>query len=344
MASYSQHHSEIGAIPIFEGHPGANHFQLLLGNQSQDPKASREGLSNSWDLAGNDDRARARTWSFSTSDLACSNPNTTLSLPSLHLILVCNTTNFDYIRGRPGITWLFSTKSNLPINTSKPWSPLFLSLLQRFLYPPSDPPSSGFSWHPLYFQNFCFVLPLQRVQKHRQQVHLPSKSLFTSCCFLNFYEEEKAREERRLQGRETQMWNATRWLVLWASGAPTQLCPLGSQDTFVCFLLDILLHGLAFSFVYSHSQPDSWCSRRLKTTPASTHRKGTSSRALKSTFEAKRFRYQVSTRIVPPRSHRNSRLTSLLHFPSAAPASEHTGQFLGSTLFLFPSFFPPGKR
>lgn len=76
----------------------------------------------------------------------------------------------------------------------------------------------------------------------------------------------------------------------------------------------------------------------LKTTPASTRRKGASQSPSKCLGgQCFHFCYCASRRRIPPTCYLNSRHTSLLDFPSAVQASDDS---FNITLFLVPSLFP----
>lgn len=85
--------------------------------------------------------------------LRMSNPKAGLSLRSLYLTPVCNTSNFNSMHRSSGISWHFPTKPSLLINTLKPWSLPFLLLPKRGVHPPP----LGFSGCPLYFQTLLLL-------------------------------------------------------------------------------------------------------------------------------------------------------------------------------------------
>lgn len=112
--------------------------------------------------------------------LRMSNPNTALSLRSLHLTPVCNTSNFNSMHRSSGIFWCFSTKPNIPINTLKPRSLPFLLLPKRGIHPFSGSPPVGFSQCPLYFQTFLLLCSCLQEEKKK----IPTGS---SCFQITIY-------------------------------------------------------------------------------------------------------------------------------------------------------------
>ena len=200
LAHDLQHHSKRSQTQDSLGasDAAAGHFQLH-GNQPQDPKVSSENLSHSLGVwKGNGCKAKELELCLSPKQIK----NVQILAPVLShnlstWLLFANTIDFDYPWRRSDISWLLSSKSDLPINTFKPWSPFLKNIsccprgayihslilhLQAFL---STHSTSTFQI------SHCFALPFQRVQKQCSKAPLPFKLLFISCCIWTFVRKKR---------------------------------------------------------------------------------------------------------------------------------------------------------
>lgn len=216
MAYYSQPHSGKGARlkRAFRGISSWSNYFQLHGNWCQDPKGflgrSRPllGLGRKWWQS-----RRARPLTFTKTESACSNPNISLS-PYLSCFLFA--IPLALVIFEKGLASLDSSLQN-PTSQSILWYPgaPFFSCCHRGAFILLDPPSSGFSCHPLYFQNFLLLCsPPPKSLNTWPKGSCPFQITIYFLLLLEFAQGRKGKAKEQRHGRcET-------YVVVSSSGAP----------------------------------------------------------------------------------------------------------------------------